>query len=95
MSKHLEDNYLYHFTVTFDMKKNLFYIDKDLLLSLEGIVWDEKKGKWLSLPKKQEGFYNLLNTVLHNGLQESNQFVIDAIKAGLEKEDQKKKGAKK
>jgi hypothetical protein len=83
MSKHPEDSYLYHFVVTFDMKKKLFYIDDDMLPALEGPIWDEKTGEWLSIPEDQEDFYSTLNTVLHNGLQESNQFVIDAIEEAL------------
>ena len=81
--EHEEDNYQYHFVVTFDINKKLFYIDHDALARFdEGPVY-VGEGVWKNLDEKTEGFYTTLSTVLHNALQEGNQFVIDAIEAGL------------
>ena len=78
-----EDNYQYSFVVSFDLNKRLFFLDHDALARFdEGPVY-AGDGVWKNLDEKTEGFYTTLSTVLHNALQEGNQFVIDAIEAGL------------
>ena len=79
-----EDNYQYSFVVSFDLNKRLFFLDNDTLLARfeNGPVY-AGDGTWKNLDEKTEGFYTTLSTVLHNALQEGNQFVIDAIEAGL------------
>lgn len=81
-----EDNYQYSFVVSFDLNKRLFFLDNDTLLARfeNGPVY-AGNGVWKNLDEKTEGLYTTLNTVLHNSLQDGNQFVIDAIEAGLEK----------
>lgn len=81
--EHEEDNYQYHFVVAFDLKEKLFFIDSDTsAIFNDGVVYTGD-GKWINLDEKTEGFYQTLTTVLHNALQDGNQFVIDAIKEGL------------
>jgi hypothetical protein len=84
--EHKEDNYQYHFVVAFDLKEKLFFVDSDTsAIFNDGVVYTGD-GKWINLDEKTEGLYETLTTVLHNALQESNQFVIDAIETELEKE---------
>ena len=83
-----EDNYQYSFVVSFDLNEKLFYIDNDTLLARfeNGPVY-AGDGVWKNLDKKTEGLYTTLNTVLHNALQEGNQFVIDAIEEALKENE--------